>query len=81
MVQNMITPFDDFVYLINNVLLGEEPTFEDFILLLGTIVAFVAFVLWCCFPVVPKEPQTPMHYDGKDYQLKHSRRKVDYCNT
>ncbi|XP_049843449.1 uncharacterized protein LOC126295186 isoform X1 [Schistocerca gregaria] len=50
-----MTPFDDFMYLINSVLLGEEPTVEDFILLVGTFVAFVAFVLWCCFPVVPKE--------------------------
>lgn len=25
---NMITPFDDFVYLVNNVLLGEEPVSE-----------------------------------------------------
>ncbi|KAH8396192.1 hypothetical protein KR222_004701 [Zaprionus bogoriensis] len=47
-------PFDDFVYLINQVLLGEEPTIEDFILLVGTFVAFIAFVLWCCFPVQPK---------------------------
>ncbi|EFA03816.1 hypothetical protein TcasGA2_TC013930 [Tribolium castaneum] len=77
----MITPFDDFVYLINNVLLGEEPTIEDFILLVGTIVAFVAFVLWCCFPVVPKDSQTPLHYEGKDYQLKYNQRKVDYCST
>lgn len=29
-------------------------TIEDFILLIGTIVAFIAFVLWCCFPIQPK---------------------------
>lgn len=29
-------------------------TIEDFILLIGTIVAFIAFVLWCCFPIHPK---------------------------
>ncbi len=28
---------------------------EDFILLIGTSVAFVAFVLWCCFPIEPKD--------------------------
>lgn len=26
-------------------------TIEDFILLIGTIVAFIAFILWCCFPI------------------------------
>ncbi|XP_060662356.1 nuclear transcription factor Y subunit alpha [Drosophila nasuta] len=52
----MMTPFDDFIYLINHVLLGEEPTIEDFILLVGTLVAFIAFILWCCFPIQPKEP-------------------------
>ncbi|XP_037728041.1 uncharacterized protein LOC119558912 isoform X2 [Drosophila subpulchrella] len=51
-----MTPFDDFIYLINHVLLGEEPTIEDFILLVGTLVAFIAFILWCCFPIQPKEP-------------------------
>ncbi|XP_013113453.1 uncharacterized protein LOC106091471 [Stomoxys calcitrans] len=50
-----MTPFDDFSYLINFVLLGEEPTIEDFILLVGTFVAFVAFILWCCFPIQPKD--------------------------
>jgi hypothetical protein len=34
-------------------------TIEDFILLVGTFVAFVAFVLWCCFPIAPKELGTP----------------------
>lgn len=97
----MITPFDDFVYLVNNVLLGEEPvgefedirvkhfltdcfhfqTIEDFILLVGTVVAFVAFVLWCCFPVVPKESQAPMHYESKDYQVKYNQRKIEYCSN
>ena len=28
---------------------------EDFILLVGTSVAFVAFILWCCFPIEPKD--------------------------
>ncbi|KAH8386737.1 hypothetical protein KR093_002374 [Drosophila rubida] len=51
-----MTPLDDFIYLINHVLLGEEPTIEDFILLVGTLVAFIAFILWCCFPIQPKEP-------------------------
>uniref|UniRef100_A0A6B2EIK8 Uncharacterized protein n=1 Tax=Phlebotomus kandelakii TaxID=1109342 RepID=A0A6B2EIK8_9DIPT len=45
-----MTPFDDFAYLLN---LSENPTIEDFILLTGTIVALVAFILWCCFPTVP----------------------------
>ncbi|XP_018013176.1 uncharacterized protein LOC108670226 [Hyalella azteca] len=60
-----MTPFDDFVYLVNSILLGEEPTIEDFILLIGTLVAFVAFILWCCFPIVPRDPSAPAptHYD------------------
>lgn len=33
---------------------GFLQTIEDFILLIGTIVAFIAFVLWCCFPIHPK---------------------------
>ncbi|XP_068156645.1 uncharacterized protein [Drosophila tropicalis] len=51
-----MTPFDDLFYLVNHVLLGEEPTIEDFILLVGTMVAFIAFILWCCFPIQPKDP-------------------------
>ncbi|KAG7157124.1 uncharacterized protein [Panulirus ornatus] len=58
-----MTPFDDFVYLVNSILLGEEPTIEDFILLIGTFVAFIAFILWCCFPIVPKESNPPAQYD------------------
>ncbi|XP_016924471.2 uncharacterized protein [Drosophila suzukii] len=54
-----MTPFDDFIYLINHVLLGEEPTIEDFILLVGTLVAFIAFILWCCFPIQPKQEPGP----------------------
>ncbi|CAG0887579.1 unnamed protein product [Cyprideis torosa] len=50
-----MTPIDGVMYLFNSILLGEEPTIEDFILLIGTTVAFIAFVLWCCFPVVPKD--------------------------
>ncbi|KAK8398068.1 hypothetical protein O3P69_003764 [Scylla paramamosain] len=41
----------------------EEPTIEDFILLIGTFVAFIAFILWCCFPIVPKESNPPAQYD------------------
>ncbi|KAG8236914.1 hypothetical protein J437_LFUL015239, partial [Ladona fulva] len=62
-----MTPFDDFVYLINSILLGEEPTIEDFILLIGTFVAFIAFILWCCFPIVPKESNAPAHYDVPEF--------------
>ncbi|GLH03225.1 hypothetical protein R5R35_001863 [Gryllus longicercus] len=69
-----MTPFDDFMYLINSVLLGEEPTIEDFILLVGTFVAFVAFILWCCFPVVPKEANPPTLYDTRGYN---QYKKVD----
>lgn len=87
-----MTPFDDFRYLINSILLGEEPvgsahfwkiiwfffyqfvscfqTIEDFILLVGTFVAFVAFVLWCCFPIAPKEVNTPSHYEDWYTQYK-----------
>lgn len=42
-------------------------TIEDFILLIGTVVAFVAFILWCCFPIVPKEPGNPSQYDSRGY--------------
>lgn len=60
-----MTPVEDFMYLLNSVLLGEEPTIEDFILLVGTCVAFIAFVLWCCFPIVPKESNAPVQYDPR----------------
>ncbi|KAM7347508.1 uncharacterized protein ACRADG_007076 [Cochliomyia hominivorax] len=60
-----MTPFDDFSYLINHVLLGEEPTIEDFILLVGTVVAFVAFVLWCCFPIQPKDSANHRQFSCK----------------
>lgn len=49
------TIMEDAVYLLNSLLLGEDPTVEDFILLVGTCVAFIAFILWCCFPVAPKD--------------------------
>lgn len=35
-------------------------TIEDLILLIGTLVAFIAFILWCCFPVQPKESVVPV---------------------
>ncbi|CAD7087890.1 unnamed protein product [Hermetia illucens] len=63
-----MTPFDDFAYLINHVLLGEEPTIEDFILLVGTLVAFVAFILWCCFPIQPKENNSHRQFSCKSAQ-------------
>uniref|UniRef100_A0A1B6CWV5 Uncharacterized protein n=2 Tax=Clastoptera arizonana TaxID=38151 RepID=A0A1B6CWV5_9HEMI len=62
-----MTPIEDFMYLLNSVLLGEEPTIEDFILLVGTCVAFIAFVLWCCFPIVPKEANAPLQYDPRGF--------------
>ncbi|GLV39244.1 uncharacterized protein CBL_06294 [Carabus blaptoides fortunei] len=77
----MMTPLDDFAYLINHVLLGEEPTVEDFILLVGTLVAFVAFILWCCFPVVPKDTQGPPHYESREYNRGYSQRKTEHCTT
>lgn len=41
-------------------------TIEDFILLVGTLVAFVAFVLWCCFPISPpKDNGVPPYYEGR----------------
>ncbi|XP_049822218.1 uncharacterized protein LOC126265296 [Aethina tumida] len=46
--------------LYNVFLIEDEPSIEDFILILGTVVAFIAFVLWCCFPVVPE------YYNGRD---------------
>ncbi|XP_055914239.1 uncharacterized protein LOC129947630 [Eupeodes corollae] len=63
-----MTPFDDFAYLINHVLLGEEPTIEDFILLVGTLVAFVAFILWCCFPIQPKDNINHRQFSCKSTQ-------------
>uniref|UniRef100_A0A336LGL0 CSON009427 protein n=1 Tax=Culicoides sonorensis TaxID=179676 RepID=A0A336LGL0_CULSO len=46
--------FDEFGYLNMN----EAPTIEDFILLCGTITAFLAFILWCCFPLNQKEAKS-----------------------
>lgn len=77
----MMTPLDDFAYLINHVLLGEEPTVEDFILLVGTLVAFVAFILWCCFPVVPKDANVPPHYETREYNRGYSHRKTEHCSS
>lgn len=68
----MITPFDEFVYLINHVVLGGEPSLEDFILLIGTVVAFIAFVLWCCFPVIPKDE------DDEEHRLVIKRDELNY---
>ena len=70
----IMTPWEDLFFVINNLLLGEEPvgfmsklmiyfhvkivffkSIEDFILLVGTSVAFIAFILWCCFPIEPKD--------------------------
>lgn len=65
-----MTPVDDIKYLINSVILGEEPSVEDFILFIGTLVAFVAFVLWCCFPVVPKDSQQT----SADSQYRHYKK-------
>jgi hypothetical protein len=50
-------------------------TIEDFILLIGTSVAFIAFILWCCFPIVPKDGPTPnsTNADSRYFQYK----KVD----
>merc|ERR1711890_548 len=54
-VKMIMTPWEDLFFVINNLLLGEEPSIEDFILLVGTSVAFIAFILWCCFPIEPKD--------------------------
>ncbi|KDR22731.1 hypothetical protein L798_14977 [Zootermopsis nevadensis] len=72
-----MTPFDDILYIVNTILLGEEPTIEDFILLTGTLVAFVAFILWCCFPVVPKEANPPLQYDSRNY-IQYKRTETGY---
>ncbi|CAG0889245.1 unnamed protein product [Darwinula stevensoni] len=72
-----MTPFEDILYLFNNILLGEEPTIEDFILLIGTSVAFIAFILWCCFPIVPKD--TPATQQSQSESLKYTQyKKTDY---
>jgi hypothetical protein len=39
-------------------------------------VAFIAFVLWCCFPIAPKE-MTPALYDDRYTQF----RKADENDT
>merc|ERR1712233_278961 len=54
-VKMIMPPWEDLFFVINNLLLGEEPSIEDFILLVGTSVAFIAFILWCCFPIEPKD--------------------------
>lgn len=98
-----MTPFDDFMFLINSILLGEEPvsikllviknyplkiiilffsqTIEDFILLVGTFVAFVAFVLWCCFPIAPKEigNQPGLYEDRYTQYRKADSPDADWC--
>lgn len=43
-------------------------TAEDWILLIGTFVAFIAFVLWCCFPVVPKDSMPASSNPPPDYE-------------
>ncbi|XP_037934781.1 uncharacterized protein LOC119669084 [Teleopsis dalmanni] len=68
MKSSKMTHFDDFAYLINHVLLGEEPTIEDFILLVGTLVAFIAFILWCCFPIQAKETGNHRQFSCKSMQ-------------
>ncbi|XP_055696710.1 uncharacterized protein LOC129797871 [Phlebotomus papatasi] len=64
-----MTPFDDFAYLLN---LSENPTIEDFILLTGTIVALVAFILWCCFPTVPSQSQPAKDNFGHGFSCNRS---------
>jgi len=39
----------------------------------GTFVAFIAFILWCCFPIGPKEIGTPPPF-YEDRQYTHYRR-------
>ncbi|KAJ6636465.1 tRNA dimethylallyltransferase, partial [Pseudolycoriella hygida] len=61
----------------NNVfLLGEEPTIEDFILLIGTVVAFIAFILWCCFPIHPKENNGHQQFACKSLQHSLSSQQI-----
>lgn len=48
------TPFHSKFRKFINLTFLHLQTIEDFILLIGTIVAFIAFVLWCCFPIQPK---------------------------
>lgn len=52
-------------------------TIEDFILLIGTFVAFIAFILWCCFPIVPKESNPPAQYDTQYTKYKKSDSPYD----
>ncbi|XP_074030966.1 uncharacterized protein [Leptinotarsa decemlineata] len=76
----MFSPFEDFFYLLNNVILGES-TVEDFILLMGTLVAFIAFILWCCFPVVPKDSPLPILQSpvrNRKDEEKYNQLVVDY---
>ncbi|XP_014258338.1 uncharacterized protein LOC106671890 [Cimex lectularius] len=69
----MLTPVYDFLSLLYAIFLGEDPTAEDYLLLVGTIVAFVAFILWCCFPVVPKDPQSPKQYDWQGHYTQYKK--------
>ncbi|XP_018577716.1 uncharacterized protein LOC108916017 [Anoplophora glabripennis] len=76
----MLSPIEDFFYLVTNVVRG-EPTVEDLILLLGTLVAFIAFILWSCFPVHHKDALLPVlqgpDKSGKDEE-KYNQISSDY---
>ncbi|VEN63455.1 unnamed protein product [Callosobruchus maculatus] len=76
----MFNPIEDFAYLLNNVILGET-TIEDVILLVGTLVAFIALILWCCFPVPQKDTlmasQIPNKRSSK-YEEKYNQLMTDY---
>ncbi|XP_060516062.1 uncharacterized protein LOC132695673 isoform X2 [Cylas formicarius] len=54
-VNELFKPIEELGWLFVNVFWGKESTVEDVILLVGTFVAFVAFILWCCFPVIPRD--------------------------
>ncbi|XP_076260837.1 uncharacterized protein LOC143196851 [Rhynchophorus ferrugineus] len=65
----IVRPIEDLGWIFLNVFWSNESTVEDIILLVGTIVAFVAFILWCCFPVIPKDgTKNIQHHNANHYK-------------
>ncbi|KAL1492404.1 hypothetical protein ABEB36_010656 [Hypothenemus hampei] len=68
-LNEILRPIEELGWVFINVFWGNESTFEDIILLIGTMVAFVAFILWCCFPVIPKDGgKTAQYYNNHHYK-------------
>ncbi|XP_066158830.1 uncharacterized protein [Euwallacea fornicatus] len=66
-IYEILRPIEELGWVFINVFWGNEATFEDIILLVGTIVAFVAFILWCCFPVIPRDSSKTNQYHNSNH--------------